>query len=333
MKLLQTTALLSLLALTADARAEERRVATLAPVGSPWMTIMEKGAARLDAATEGRIEIKYYAGGVQGDENDVVRKMRLEQLDGAALTTIGLSKIYSGIRVLQLPLMFDSEEEMAYVRDKMWPYFRKKFKAKGFRLQSPGGAGWEYFYTNRAAKSLKQLRKVKMWAWSSDPVAKELFNQLGLQAVPLGVPDLLGALKTGRVDGCYGPPLAAVALQWYNEVSHASKLPMSYTIGANVVRYDVWDAASDADKKAEKKVVRKMTKQVNKRTARDNKRALKAMTKAGVKLYEPDAELRKQLIAAAEATWKELAGTVYTKDELDMVLEYRKEFRDKQASR
>lgn len=316
-------------AATASASAAERRIATLAPVGSPWMTILEEGAEELRRATDGRIDIKYYGGGVQGDEKDVVRKIRLGQLDGAALTTIGLGQIYPGIRVLSLPFMFESEEEMAYVRDKMWEYFRGKFAERGFHLQAPGGAGWEYVYSDTPIRSLEDWRKVKMWAWSDDPVVKALFERLKLNAVPLSVPDLLGALKTGRVTGCYGPPLAAVALQWYSEVSHVSSAPISYTIGSSVVRMEVWEQISAADQQAETKISRKMAKKVNKRTTRDNDRALKAMAKAGVKLVETSPQLVATLRGEAEKVWADLAGELYSKEELAMALKYRDEFRAK----
>jgi TRAP-type C4-dicarboxylate transport system substrate-binding protein len=322
----------TVLALAGTATADERRIATLAPVGSPWLTIMQRGAAAIADRTDGRIKVKLYPGGVQGDEKDVVRKMRLEQLDGAALTAVGLSKIYPGIRVLQLPFLFDTEEEVAYVVDKVWPYFQAKFQERGFRLQSPGGGGWEYFYTKREVSSLADLRQVKMWAWADDPVMNALFRELKLQAVPLGAPELVGALKTGRVDGCYGPPLAAVALQWYHDISHASSLPISYTVGANVVRYEVWDTASDADKKIEQQVLTKMSQMLLSRTATDNARAMAAMTKAGVTRFEADGALEAALRGAAEATWKQLVGDVYTDEELEMVLRYRAEFRSRSAN-
>ena len=117
---------------------DERRIATLAPRGSSWMKTLERGAAEIEKETQGRVTTKYYPNGVQGDERDVIRKMGLGQLDGAAVTSVGLSLVYEGIRVLELPRMFASVEEMDYVRGKMWPYFRKKFAKKGFVLGRAG---------------------------------------------------------------------------------------------------------------------------------------------------------------------------------------------------
>jgi TRAP-type transport system periplasmic protein len=316
-----------------SAHAEERRIATLAPTGSPWMNILDQGAAKLAAATGGRITTKYYAGAVQGDERDVVRKMKMGHLDGAGMTVIGLSMIYPGIRVLQLPFMFHSEDEVAHVRDKMWPHFQKKFREHGFVLQSPGGAGFDYVYSNHAIASVADLKKITMWVWSDDPVLKALYQRLGVKAVPLSVPDLLGALKTGRVDACTGPPLAAVALQWYNEVTYVSAIPISYTIGGAVVRYEVWNKATDADKQSERTIGQWMAKQTNRRVRKDEQRALSAMKRAGLTLITPPPPVIARLRREAEAVWRELAGTVYSEEELALVLKHLADFRSAEASK
>ncbi len=312
-----------------NAQAGERRIATLAPDGSAWVNILKEGARALEEGTSGRVKIKFYPGGVQGDEKDVVRKIKLKQLDGAALTTVGLSLIYPGIRVLQLPFLFDSVEEVDYVRGKMWPYFQKKFKAKGFKLMYPGDVGWTYLYSNTALSQWSDLGKVKFWAWTDDPIVRAYFKKLDVKNVPLGVPEVLSALKTGRINGAYGSPLAAVALQWYTEVKYATEDPVGYGVGAMVVRYEVWDSSSAEDKKVEDKVGKKIGKKLVKRVRKDNKRAKKAMKKSGIKFTPTPDGMRGQLQSKAEEVWKDLAGDVYTQAELDMVLKYRAEFRAK----
>src|SRR5262245_24122151 len=136
--MMRTTLLATLavgaLAGTAVADNLELRIATLAPAGSKWMEGLDKAAAEIKDKTAGRVTIKYYAGGSQGDERDAVRKIKLGQLDGAAVTAVGLSMIDESIRVLELPMLFENDAELDYVADKMWPYFQKKFEKKGFKL-------------------------------------------------------------------------------------------------------------------------------------------------------------------------------------------------------
>ncbi len=307
----------------------EVRMATLAPDGSSWMKILGKGAAEIDTKTEHRVVLKYYAGGVQGDERDVVRKINLGQLDGAALTSVGLSMIDESIRVLELPRMFATVEEVDYVADKMWPYFQKKFEAKGFRLEDRGEVGWVYFLSKSEVKSIDSLKSSKVWLWGDDTLVRAMYKQLGVSGVPLGVPEVEPNLTTGRIDACYGSPLAAVALQWNTKVKFMTSLPMSFAIGATVTKLDTVKKWTAADQALVVKVSKGMAKALRKQIRKDNESARKQIERKGVKITDASADLVAGFDNAAAATWKELTGKVYSKAELDMVIKYRDEYRAK----
>jgi TRAP-type C4-dicarboxylate transport system substrate-binding protein len=311
------------------AKAKELRIATLAPPGSGWMKVLNKGAEILDKKTEGRLKYKYYPGAVQGDERDVIRKMKLGGLDGAVTTAVGLAMIVRSIRVLELPRMFDSLEEMDYVRTKMWPYFKRKFRAKGYILASPGDVGFVYFMSTKPVKSMADLRKTKAWMWTDDKIVRKMYSKLGVSGVPLGVPDVMPSLQTGRIEACYGPPMAAVAMQWTSKVKYMTAMPFSYSIGATVIRADAFNGVSEADIKVEEKVHQLVGKKMIKNVRRDNREAQRAMVRKGIKVVETPAAMVASFNKIAEEAWGEMAGSVYTKKELDMVLKYRQEYRDK----
>ena len=313
--------------MTAQATADEQRIATLAPSGSTWMKTLERSAVEIEKATAGRVTIKYYPNGVQGDERDVIRKMGLGQLDGAAVTAVGLSLVYEGIRVLELPRMFDSIEEMDYVRDKMWPYFRKKFLAKDFVLGDPGDVGPVHFFSQNPVRQLADLRKAKVWLWSDDPLAKAMFKKLNINAVPMGVPDVLPSLTTGRINAAYNSPLGAVALQWSTKVKYMTGLQMTYSQGSSIFRKDVWMRASKEDREAISKVLRKQSQKLRGLVRRDNRTATKQMEQKGMQQVDTSPEMIREFDAAAQEIWKDLVGKVYTQEELDMVLKYRDEYR------
>lgn len=308
---------------------QERRIATLAPPGSSWMKVLNEGAAAIDKATDGRVKIKYYAGGSQGDERDVVRKMRLGGIDGAALTSVGLSMIYSGIRVLELPRLFETTEEMDWVRRRMWPYFQREFKKKGFMLGEPGDVGFIYFMSKDPVKSMGDLKKVKVWMWTDDQLVRAMFKELGVSGVPLGVPDVLPNLQKGRINACYGSPLAAVALQWASNVRYMTSMPMSYAIGASVMRKEVYDQTDAKDIKTQEIVSKNLGKKMRRTVRRDNKTARKQMTRKGVKIIETPAGMIAEFDAAAQKVWAQLAGKVYSQKELDTVLKLRDAYRKK----
>jgi TRAP-type C4-dicarboxylate transport system substrate-binding protein len=319
--------LAGLLAGIPEAAAKELRVATLAPDGSSWMKILGRGAQEIAKRTAGRVTYKYYAGGVQGDERDVVRKLKLGQLDGAVLTSVGLSMIDESIRVLELPNLFASVDELDHVRDKMWPYFEKKFAAKGFALGAPGDVGFIYFYTNNEVNKLDDLRKAKVWMWADDTIVRTMFKKLGINGVPLGVPDVLSSLQTGRINACYSSPLAAVALQWYTKVKYVTSLPMSYAIGASVTRAATLGELTPADRTEIDKVMRIAGSKLRKTVRQDNDRATAAIQKSGVRTVQTSPEMVKAFDGAASQVWTELTGKMFSREELQMVLKHRDEYR------
>ncbi len=307
----------------------ELRMATLAPEGSAWMKILDKASATITSKTETRVKVKYYAGGVQGDERDVMRKINLGQLDGAAVTSIGLGMIDSSIRVLELPMMFESVEELDYVADKMWSHFQQKFADKGYRLNDRGDVGWVYFMSTNKVESIKDLKNQKVWMWSDDALVAAMYKKLGISGVPLGVPEVGPGLTAGRINACYGSPLAAMALGWGGQVKYMTSMPMSYAIGATVIKEDALKKISAADQKEIQKITTKSSKTLRKQIRKDNEDSKKKMKRKGVSLVETPADMVEDFRKAAEAIWTDLVGKVYSKAELELVLKHRKAFRDK----
>ncbi|TMQ26894.1 MAG: hypothetical protein E6J90_03615 [Deltaproteobacteria bacterium] len=324
-------ALGALVALTSarPAHADELRLATLAPSGSPWMEVLDKAAAETKDKTSGRVTLKYFEGGQQGDERDFVRKIKLGQLDGAAVTAVGLSMIDESIRVLELPMMFESAEELDYVADKLWPYFQKKFEAKGFKLQDRGEVGWIYFLSKGRVDKLADLRGQKLWMWGDDRLVGAVFKKLGLNGVPLGVPEVDAALTSGKIDACYSSPVAAVALQWYSKVKFMTSMPMSFAIGATIVSNEAYKKVTPQDAKLIEDISRANAKKLRKTIRKANEDAKGTMSRKGVQVIQTPVAMVDEFTKAATELWTELAGKIYSKEELKMVLDARDEYRAK----
>jgi TRAP-type C4-dicarboxylate transport system substrate-binding protein len=333
LRLSTLTAAVALAALTGTASAEslEIRMATLAPAGSKWMEGLDKAAAEIKDKTAGRVTIKMFDSGSQGDEKDFIRKIKAGGLDAAAVTAVGLAMIDESIRVLELPMLFQDADEMDYVADKMWPYFQKKFEKKGFKLNDRGEVGWVYFISKNKVDSLESLKAQKIWMWGDDQLVGALFRKLGVNGVPLGVPEVDAALTAGRINAAYGSPIAAVALQWYTKIKFMTSMPMSFAIGATVVSLDAMKKASEEDQKTVIKVSKTAGKKLRKAIRKENENAKKVMVSKGVKVTETPVEMVDAFRKDAEAIWKDLVGKVYSQEELDMVLKYRDEFRAKKT--
>lgn len=303
----------------------ELKLATLAPKGSAWAKILEKGAKDIETQTNGRVKVKYFFSGQQGDERDVVRKMTSGNLDGAVLTAVGLGLIKGDVRVLELPFLFTNDKQLDYTRDAMKADFEQQFDSAGYVLLAWGDVGWTHIFTNIPINNKADLAKTKMWAWKDDPIVRALFKGLGINGVPLGVPDVFPQLQTGGIDACYGSPLAAVALQWYTKVKFATTTPISYSIGAMVVRKDVFSKLPAEDQKIIRSASTAMSGELLQMVRKDNERAKKAMQKAGVKFVDTPAALVAELQSEAQKVWKALVGTLYQQAMLDKVLKIRGE--------
>jgi TRAP-type C4-dicarboxylate transport system substrate-binding protein len=321
----------AVLAMTRPARAEgtELRIASLAPSGSPWMEVLDKAASETKDKTAGRVTLKYFEGGQQGDERDFVRKIKLGQLDGAAVTAVGLAMIDESIRVLELPMMFQSAEELDYVADKLWPYFQKKFEKKGFKLNDRGEVGWIYFLSKAKVEKIADLRGQKLWLWGDDQLVSAVFKKLGLNGVPLGVPEVDAALTSGKIDACYGSPVAAVALQWYSKVKFMTSMPMSFAIGATVISVDAYKKLSAEDVKLVEDIGRANAKKLRKTIRKANEDAKGTMSRKGVTVVQTPVAMVDDFTKQATEIWSDLTGKIYSKEELKMVLDARDEYRAK----
>jgi TRAP-type C4-dicarboxylate transport system substrate-binding protein len=296
------------------------------------MDLLERGAKEVSEKTDHRIAIKYYGGGQQGDERDYISKIKLGQLDGAALTALGLSQIEPSILVLQLPLLFDTQDEVDYVATKMWPYFRAKFEKKGFRLGERGEIGWVYFFSKEKVTSMADLRKQKVPVLGDDALASTISNKLKVQGVPLGIPEIDAALTSGRINACFSSPLGAIALQWYTKVRYMSAKPMVYAIGATVLSLEVVKKVPAEDQKIVEAVAKRNQKKARLLVRKANEDARVLIAKKGVTVVEPSKEMVDELTALAASVQSELTGKLYSKEELEMVIAHRDEYRAKTAA-
>jgi len=319
-----------LVAWSVPAAAEEMRVATLAPAGSPWMVALERAAAEIAEKTQKRVTVKYFPGGQQGDERDFVRKIRLGQLDGAAITSMGLAMIEPSILVLQLPLLFATEDEVDYVAGKMWPHFQKKFEKQGFRLGERGEVGWIYVLSKNKIQTMADLRAQKLWTTGDSDLTGNILDKLKLRGVPLGVPEVDAALTWGRINVTFSSPLGAIALQWYSKVKYMNSMPLTFAIGATVYSLEAQKKISVADQAEIESLAKRNQKKARKVIRKANEDSKKMLIKKGITIVDPSKEMVDEMTAAALGVQAEMTGKVYSKDELDAVIRYRDEYRAKQ---
>jgi TRAP-type C4-dicarboxylate transport system substrate-binding protein len=219
----------------AASQAYVLKFATLAPAGSAWMQLLEAWAEEVREKSAGRLVFKIYPGGVQGDEPDVLKKIRFGQLQGGAFTGYGVGHIYSPARALELPFLFNNIDEIDYVRSRFMPSIEKGYRDNGYELLGWMEVGLIYFFSREPIYSLEDLRKRRIWQWTGDPMGQAFFDASGIAPVPLSIIDVYTSLSTGLIDTVYCPPLGAIALQWFTKTRYVTNVPMANGIGSLVV--------------------------------------------------------------------------------------------------
>lgn len=288
------------------------KIATLAPEGSAWMVAFHEWAKNVEEHTGGKVKIKFFAGGTAGDERDAVRKMRLGQLNGAAVTAIGLGLINSEVRVLELPMLINSYDELDFVRNKLDADLRKKFEDKSYVLLAWGDVGPVHIFSNTPIKGKQDLAQLKLWAWVDDALVRALFTQLGVNGVPLGVPDVLPSLQTGLINACYGSPLSTLALQWYTKVKYMTSMHISQAIGATVITKKEFEKLDAATQKTLMNDSREFEAKLLKTLRSENEKALTSMKQAGLQVVESPPQMVKDFTTEAMAIRPKLEPSVYS---------------------
>jgi TRAP-type C4-dicarboxylate transport system substrate-binding protein len=258
------------------------KFATLAPQGSTWMNIISDWANKVEKESQGRLKFKLYGGGVSGDEPDVLRKIRFGQLHGGAMTGHGIGYIYSPARVLEIPFLFRSYDEVDHVRAQLMPEIREGFHQNGFELIGWMEVGFIQLFSRVPIYSIEDMKKRRIWLWQGDPLGTAFFEASGLAPVPLPITEVFTSLSTGLIDTTIAPPLGAIAFQWFTKTPYMTDIPVMDGIGGLIVSRKFFDGLP----KDLQQLLRRTGEEAGTRllveTRRDNEKSLTVLKKNGV---------------------------------------------------
>ena len=224
------------------------KMATLSPDGSPWDGFFESMGREWEAGTDGRVSLTIYPGGVAGDEPDILRKMKIGQYHAAALSVSGLADISKDFTVFEIPLFFRSEQEMYHVLKELTPGLRAKLDEKGFVLLGWGYVGQVHFFTNRRARTVGEMQRLKIFTWAGDEAMTDWWRQGGFKPVALAATDIVTGLQTGMIDALAVPPIYAMSVQFFKQAKFLADVPLIPMMGAIVVTRRAWNRISEEDR-------------------------------------------------------------------------------------
>ena len=276
------------------ARAEYTlKFATLAPAGTTWMNLLEAWGETVKQESNGRLVFKFYPGGVQGDEPDVLKKMRFNQIQGAAFSGHGIGHIYSAARVMELPFLFENLDEIDHVRTHLMPEFEQGFHDNGHELLGWMEIGFVHMFSKQPIASIEEMKAHRVWLWQGDPMGKAFFSASGISPVPLSIIDVYTSLSTGLIDVVYSTPLATIALQWHTKTRYISEVSLTNAIGGLIVTRSFFDKLPADLQKLLRTTGRKTGERLIAATRQDNQKSMAELRNRGFTFVPPGDDMSK----------------------------------------
>jgi TRAP-type C4-dicarboxylate transport system substrate-binding protein len=320
----------SLLGFTQSGNAAEVfKIATLAPDSTIWMKQMRNGAAQIEQQTQGRVKFKFYPGGVMGNDRAILRKMRIGQLQGGAVTTGALADVFPDVQIYSLPLEFDSVEEIMYVRKHMDAAIATGLEKKGLILLGMSNGDFAYIAGNQVVQDVEKLKERRVWLPQGDVLGESMFSAAGVSPVSLALPDVYTALQTGLLDTVIANYSSIIAFQWHTKVKYVTDVPILFLLGTLVVDKRAFNRLSIDDQGVMRDVMRNVFVKLNELNQKDNIAAREALIANGVKFVQANNEERDRWQEYADrALEKLLANDRITGEFLEIMRKHRQVFRD-----
>jgi len=290
------------------------KVASLAPEGSVWAKRFRDFTKEVEVKSGGEIGFKIYAGGVMGDDRAMYRKIRVGQLNGGGFTMTGISEVVPDFRVLGIPFLFNSYDEVDRVKEKLLPRFEEEFDKQGLVLMALSEVGFIYTMSSFPISTLAELKQSKPWAPEGDPVSNVLLETVGVTPIPLSIPDVLTSLQTGLINTTFNSFYGSIVLQWFTKISYITDIPFVYAYGAFILDKKTFSKLppnyADMMKSAAQTHFAKLLID----TRNSNEESLQVLIRNNITLVKPTPITRSELQNNyRELTVKKLIGDAFSK--------------------
>jgi len=317
---------------TASAQVINIKMATLVPTNSSWFLVLKEVADKWNKLSNGRVKVTLYGGGTKGDDPQVVQAIRLGELQGAVLTSVGMAEIEKSVYAISIPMAFDSYEEVYAVLDKMRPRLESAIEAKGFVVLNWADAGWIEFFTTKPVTVPDDLRKLTLFQWAGDPKSLEIWKSVGFNVRPGAVTDLPTGLQTGLYEACTLSPQVAQIGRYYEKAKFMTDLRWALLLGATVIKKDTW-VQIPADLRPQlMKVMQEAGAKLQADIRQGGEKDIAAMKAAGLTVVPVDAKAKELWRKAAESTYAKIRGDFVPVEAFDEAMKARDDYRKAHAA-
>ena len=267
------------------------KIASLAPEGSVWVNSFKEFAEEVSRGTNGEVTFRIYPGGVMGDDRAMYRKMRVGQLHGGGFTMTGIAEIVPDFRIMAIPFLFRSYEEVDQVSASLQPLLKQRFSEQGLQLLAMTEVGFVYTFSTRPQLSISDLQQSKVWAPPEDPLTAAFLSELQISPITLSIPDVLSSLQTGLIDTAFNSLYGSIVLQWFTKASHVTDQPFGYAYGAFIMSDRAMAGLSEEQSGIIQKAAEKYFPELIQKTRDSNHESRDVLLKQGVTFEKTTAEI------------------------------------------
>ncbi len=304
------------------------KIGSPAPVGTPWDNVLNALAAEWREISDGRVNLKIYAGSIAGSEEDMLRKVRIGQLQGCVLTGVGLNAISQDVLILSMPLLISTYDEYRYVMEKMRPDFDERFEESGFTSVAWAMGGWIHFFAKQPVITPDDLKHQKLSVSPSEENMQQAFKELGFHVVPLHMNEIMTALQTGMVEAYYAPPLLSAAYQWFALTNHMCDMRVSPLVGSLVFGKRFWDRVPDDLEEELIATANRLMEPLYDEIMELDSKAMKVMREHGLVTHQVDDAARKEWRSMFEQGYRGLMGKSFSKEIYEQLQGHLNDYRE-----
>jgi TRAP-type transport system periplasmic protein len=317
---------------SASAQVITVKMATMVPANSAWFLVLKEVADKWNKLSNGQVKITLYGGGVKGDDPEVVQAMRLGELHGAVLSSVGVAEIEKSVYALSIPMAYDSYDEVYAVLDKMRSRLEASMEGNGFVVLNWADAGWLHFFTTKPVATPDDLRKLKLFQWAGDPKSLEIWKTAGFNPHPASMQDLPMGLSTGSFEACSLSPQVAFIGRYYERVKYMTDMNWALVMGATVIKKDTW-ARIPADLRP---ILLKAMQEAGAKLQADIRRSgeedVATMKNNGLSIVPVDAKTKELWRKVVESAYGKIRGDFVPPDAFDEAMKIRDEYRKQHAA-
>jgi TRAP-type C4-dicarboxylate transport system substrate-binding protein len=308
------------------------KMATVVPTNSSWFLVLKEAADKWSKLSNGRVKITLFGGGVKGDDPEVVQAMRLGELQGAVLSSVGVAEIEKSVYALSIPMAYDSYDEVYAVLGKMRPRLENAMEGHGFVVLNWADGGWIRFFTTRPVATPDDLKKLKLFQWNGDPRSLEIWKSAGFNPRPASLPDLPTGLSTGLFEACSMPPQFALIGRYYERAGYMTDLRWALVLGVTVIKTDTWARIPAEIRPALLRAMQEAGARLQADVRLSDEKDVAAMNRAGLTVVPVDAKTMRLWRNAAESAYGKIRGEFVPADAFDEAIRARDEYRKQHAA-